>query len=200
MSNKRGLALFDFDGTITTRDTLFEFIHFAKGSFQFFTGFLVLSPMLALFKAGFISNANAKQYVLSYFFKGIDVSAFNRLCGEFAQQRIPQLIRLKALEEIRQHLASGYKVVIVSASPENWVKPWADSLPVECIATRMEVVDGKITGRFQGMNCHGEEKVERIRAYLNTDEFTPIYTYGDTSGDRPMLALGQHAHYKPFRK
>ncbi|HEY9049717.1 MAG TPA: HAD family hydrolase [Ohtaekwangia sp.] len=200
MNTKPGLALFDFDGTITTHDTLFEFIRFSKGSSAFYTGFLFLSPMLVLFKAGIISNSQAKQYVLSYFFKGMDVHTFNQWCKDFAKQCIPQLIRSKALDEIRQHQANGYKVVIVSASPENWVKPWADSLSVECIATRMEVIAGKITGKFQGMNCHGEEKVERIRAYLNTNDFSPIYTYGDTSGDRPMLALGNHAHYKPFRK
>jgi phosphoserine phosphatase len=64
----------------------------------------------------------------------------------------------------------------------------------------MEVADGKITGMFEGMNCHGEEKVLRIKKHLDPQEYTLIYTYGDTKGDRPMLALGTHSHYKPFRQ
>lgn len=200
MSKKPALALFDFDGTITTRDTLFEFIRYCKGSGRFFSGFAFLSPVLVLFKAGVISNSRAKQIVLSHFFKGVGIEKFNNDCMKFANERVPSLIRPKALEEIRQHKANGHKVIIVSASPENWVRPWAESLQVECIATRMEVSDGKITGMFEGMNCHGEEKVLRIQKYLDPREYTLIYTYGDTKGDRPMLALGTHSHYKPFRQ
>lgn len=200
MSKKPALALFDFDGTITTRDTLFEFIRYCKGGSRFFAGFAFLSPVLVLFKAGVISNSRAKQIVLSHFFKGVSIEKFNNDCLAFANERVPSLIRPKALEEIRQHKANGHKVIIVSASPENWVKPWAESLQVECIATRMEVADGKITGMFEGMNCHGEEKVLRIKKYLDPREYTLIYTYGDTQGDRPMLALGTHSHYKPFRQ
>jgi phosphatidylglycerophosphatase C len=200
MSNKPALALFDFDGTITTRDTLFEFIMYSKGKARFFSGFMLLAPVLTLFKAGVISNSKAKQIVMAHFFKGTSVAEFNNVCLAFANERVPPLIRPKALEEIRQHKANGHKVIIVSASPENWVRPWAESLQVECIATRLEVVSGKLTGRFEGMNCHGEEKVLRVQKYLDTKEYPVIYTYGDTSGDRPMLALGTHSHYKPFRQ
>ncbi len=200
MSKKPALALFDFDGTITTRDTLFEFILYCKGRSRFFSGFAFLSPVLVLFKAGIISNSRAKQIVLSHFFKGVSIEKFNNDCLAFANERVPSLIRPKALEEIRQHKANGHTVIIVSASPENWVRPWAESLQVECIATRMEVADGKITGMFEGMNCHGEEKVLRIKKHLDPQEYTLIYTYGDTKGDRPMLALGTHSHYKPFRQ
>lgn len=200
MNKKPALALFDFDGTITTRDTLFEFIRYSKGSSRFFSGFLFLLPVLVLFKAGVISNSRAKQIVLAHFFKGVPVEKFNSDCLAFANECVPSLIRPKALEEIRQHKAQGHTVIIVSASPENWVKPWAESLQIECIATRMEVADGKITGMFEGMNCHGEEKVLRIKKHLDPREYTLIYTYGDTKGDRPMLALGTHSHYKPFRQ
>ena len=65
MSNKPALALFDFDGTITTRDTLFEFIMYSKGKARFFSGFMLLAPVLTLFKAGVISNSKAKQIVMA---------------------------------------------------------------------------------------------------------------------------------------
>ena len=43
------LALFDFDGTITNRDSFIDFIKFAKGNLKFFQGFMILSPILILY-------------------------------------------------------------------------------------------------------------------------------------------------------
>ncbi|HEX2607225.1 MAG TPA: HAD-IB family phosphatase [Flavisolibacter sp.] len=94
--------------------------------------------------------------------------------------------------------AAGYTIVIVSASPENWIRYWAASQQIQLMGSRLEERDGKITGILTGKNCHGEEKVSRIRSQFNLNDYEEIHAYGDTSGDKPMLQLAHKAFYKPF--
>lgn len=56
---------FDFDGTLTTKDTLIEFIRFSKGRVRLFLGFLLFSPLLILMKLHLYPNWKAKQRVFS---------------------------------------------------------------------------------------------------------------------------------------
>lgn len=193
------IAFFDFDGTITTKDTLLEIIKYRHGKNKLYTGFLLHAPWLVLMKAGVVSNQSTKEKILKYFFGKMPVAEFQTLADEFAAKEIPALIRPKALEEIKKLKENGAEVVIVSASAENWLKEWCRSLNLQLIGTSLEVKNDKITGRIDGRNCHGEEKVARIKAKYNLPDYREIYCYGDTRGDRPMLALGTKRFFKPFR-
>lgn len=192
------IAFFDFDGTISTKDTLFEFIRFSKGTFRFCLGFLLNSPVLVAYKLKLISNQTAKEIVLGYFYKNMPLVDFDHQCRLFAE-KIPGLIRPKAMSEIEELKKKGTEIVIVSASPENWLKPWTDKLGLQLIGTRLKTNDGKLTGSIEGKNCYGDEKVCRIEAAFSLSEFDEILAYGDTSGDRPMLGLANVSFYKPFR-
>jgi HAD superfamily phosphoserine phosphatase-like hydrolase len=108
-------------------------------------------------------------------------------------------VRPKALIEIREHQATGAKVIVVSASAENWVQPWCAQHNIECLATKLEVINNKITGRISGFNCYGAEKENRIRSCFELKDYEEIIAYGDSGGDLEMLALAQQQHYKPFR-
>ncbi len=196
---QRRIAFFYFDGTITTKDTLLEFIKFSKGNFRFYLGFALTSPWLFAYKAGLISNQQAKEKVLSSFFGGMPLASFNELCARFSEQKLDRLIRPKAAVEIRQLKEAGYTIVIVSASPENWLRTWAERSGLEVIATRLEVAEGRLTGRIAGKNCHGMEKVSRVKAIYDLEEFSSISAYGDTSGDKPLLSIAHTSFYKPFR-
>jgi phosphatidylglycerophosphatase C len=193
------LALFDFDGTITSRDTLLEFIQHSKGLPALVAGFLLLSPALVAMKLRLLPNWKVKEWVLKFFFYRETVDSFNRACREFSRAKLPSLLRRRALDEIRQHKLSGNRVVVVTASAENWVKGWAEENQVELLATQLETENGRLTGKFCGLNCHGVEKVERIRKHLTLSDYSAIYAYGDSPGDREMLELGTHSYYKPFR-
>lgn len=195
----RPIAFFDFDGTITTKDTLLEIFKYRHGKLKFYLGFLLSSPYLVAYKAGIISNQLAKEKTLKLFFGGMKAEVFNAFCEEFAANVIPSLLRQKALKEIDLLKQAGAEVVIVSASPENWLQPWCTALNLKLLATQLEVNNNKITGRIKGNNCHGEEKVRRIREAYNLADYTTVYCYGDTSGDKPMLAMATHAFYQPFR-
>jgi HAD superfamily hydrolase (TIGR01490 family) len=195
---KKGIAFFDFDGTITTRDTLLEFIKFARGSLSFYLGFLYNIFYLVAFKIKLISNQSAKEKILTYFFKGTDAKKFEILTREFTNRVLPSLIRPGAVEEIKRLQKENFVVVIVSASPENWICHWCNENNLILIASKLEVINGSITGKISGKNCHGQEKVRRILENYSIDEFDEIYAYGDTKGDLPMLELATKPFFKPF--
>jgi len=193
------LALFDFDGTITTKDTLFDFTHFSVSRLTFTLGMVVLFLPMLLHKIGLLSAHKTKEIFLSYFFKNFSREAFDKHCNRFAKDRLPNLIRSEALNTINQHKEKGDTVIIVSASPENWIKPWAELYGIKVIATKLQIINNQLTGQIMGANCNGIEKVNRIHSEINLSDYTEITAYGDSIGDKDMLALAQKRYLKPFR-
>lgn len=195
---KKDIAFFDFDGTITTKDTLLEFIKFSRGRFRFYVGFLLNAPYLIAYKLKIISNHSAKEKVLRFFFANTSIEDFKKYCNNFSATALPQLIRPKAMEEIKRLQKTNVIVVVVSASPENWIEDWANKNHLQLIASRLEVKKEKLTGKISGKNCHGDEKVCRIREVFNLSEYNVVAAYGDSKGDKPMLRLATNTYYKPF--
>ncbi|MEO5997206.1 MAG: HAD-IB family hydrolase [Chitinophagaceae bacterium] len=193
------IAFFDFDGTITTKDSLLEFIKFYKGALYFYLGFLLYSPYLLAYKLKLIPNYIAKQKVLRFFFNGEGIETFQKKCDEFSDLMLPNLLRPKALKEIQKLKAANAIIVIVSASAENWIKKWASENELLLIGTRLIIADNKITGTINGKNCYGEEKVCRIEKEFDLTSFREIYCYGDSDGDKAMLQLATFPFFKPFR-
>ena len=162
---------FDFDGTLTTRDTLLAFIRYARGDGRFVLGMLRYAPMT--------------------------MTDFDALCQRFAVDN-RQLLRPKGVETMRQALADGARVIVVSASIDNWVRPFFGE-EVEVMGTQVEVSDGRLTGRFLTRNCYGAEKVRRIsERYPHRSEYE-LTAFGDSRGDKELLEYADEGHYKPFR-
>ena len=193
------LALFDFDGTITTDDSLIKFIRFVTGDAKFIWGMILLSPMLTAYKLKLIPNYKAKQYMLSYFFKGMSEEQFQQVAKEYSLKHIDTILRPEAMEKIAWHKEQGHKVVIVSASIECWLKPWCDENNLDLIATKLEMIDGIVTGKFLTKNCYGIEKANRVQEKYNLNDYDYIYAYGDSRGDKELLGLADESFYKPFR-
>src|SRR5688500_12175197 len=118
------IAFFDFDGTITKKDSMIEFIRFCFGDKAYFKSLVILSPYFAGMKLGVVRNSVAKEKLISYFFKGMLLLEFNNLCKKFSDERLPALIRSDAMKSIRDHQEKGHEVVVVSASAENWIRYW----------------------------------------------------------------------------
>jgi phosphatidylglycerophosphatase C len=197
---QKSIAFFDFDGTITTKDTMFEFVKYSRGPVRYLVGLCLISPWLIAMKFGLISKAQAKEKLLTYFFGNYDVDKFTRICHSFSTEIIPRLVRQDALSAIQKHKEEKTEIVVVSASAENWVAPWCIQNNLQYLCTRLEERDNKITGRLLGTNCNGPEKVSRIKAKFDTAEYKTIYCYGDTNGDKQMLQLATHPFYKLFIK
>lgn len=187
------LALFDFDGTITYKDSFIDFIIYAVGYQKFFIGLFSLSHILIKYKLSVIPNWQAKEMVLKYFFRGWDISVFEDKASQYSRERLPRIIRKTSLARIDWHKSQGHQVVVVSASIDRWLKGWCEELGLELISTQIEVISGKITGKLLTKNCYGIEKVRRIKEKYDLGDFEKIFAYGDSSGDRAMFAVADIA-------
>ncbi len=196
---KKNIAFFDFDGTITTQDTMLELARFTSGGLKFFIGITQLSPWLVAMKLSLVRKKTAKEKLLAYFFGGMSIQEFDKKCIEFTTQRLPSLIKKEAMAAIESHRAAQTPVVVVSASAENWVAVWCKQNNIECIASRLELIDNRITGKLRGENCNGMEKVSRIKELFNLADFGNVYCYGDTGGDKEMLAIATHPFYRCYQ-
>lgn len=192
----RKIYAFDFDGTLTTRDTLLAFIRYAKGMRAFVWGFLRHAHLLVLMKLGLYPNWKVKQRVFSYYFKGMPLDVFDILCRQFAADN-RSLLRPEGIRTVQQAQADGAEVLIVSASIDNWVQPFFPGVTI--VGTRVEERNGRLTGRFLTPNCYGQEKVNRILALYPDRHEYHLTAFGDSGGDKELLAFADEAHYKPFR-
>lgn len=190
--------LFDFDGTITKKDSLKEFLFFYHGRSKVILGLIFLSPVLVLYALKILPNHLAKQILLRFFFRNELASFFNAKCNDFVAQCIPKILQAEAIKRITQHLDNHETIVVVSASLENWIKPWSDQMGLLCIATKLEVIENRITGRYSGNNCYGREKVRRIKERFNLSQFEKIIAYGDSQGDKEMFEIADSQNYRLF--
>ena len=113
---KKGIAFFDFDGTITNKDSLGEFIKFAIGRKAYYKGLFLLAPILVAYKAKIISNSYAKEKLIYHFFKKWDANSFRKIAENYAKVEIDKIVRKKARSRIQWHLKQNHQVVVVSAS------------------------------------------------------------------------------------
>ncbi len=192
------ILVFDFDGTLTTRDTLIAFIRFARGTAWLLCCLALLLPCLLLMKVGLADNGRTKERLFAMCFKGMPVACFDDLCRRFAATVGRSLKRQDTWGVMEKAVADGRPVYVVSASVDNWVRPFFQEA-VAVIGTQVESEDGRLTGRFLTPNCYGAEKVRRLKASLpDLADARPHYyiiAYGDSRGDKEMLAYADESHY-----
>ena len=136
--------------------------------------------------------------MLSHFFKGMKATRFEEVAYKFSLNHIDNIIRPKAMRKILWHKKKGHRIIVVSASIDFWLKPWCDKYELELISTKLEIKNGRLTGKFKGKNCFGIEKVIRIYKTINLDEYEHIYSYGDSKGDKELLNLADSPNYRIF--
>jgi HAD superfamily phosphoserine phosphatase-like hydrolase len=147
-------------------------------------------------KLGFYPNWKAKQKVFAHFFKGMTIEDFDTICKDFAASS-KHLLRPKGIEAVNQAISEGSEVLIISASIDNWVQPFFPKVKV--LGTKIEVENGVLTGRFLTKNCYGEEKVNRLKAIYPNRQDYHLTAFGDSRGDKELLAFADESHFKPFR-
>lgn len=200
MNNRTGLvvAVFDFDGTLTKRDTLLPFLRFITSSLYFSFRMVSLLPVIAAYFIGLIQNNNAKQKLLFLFLAEKEFNDLRRKAEFFAESRLPKLVRPQALQRLLWHRNQGHRCIVLSASLELYLQPWAVRIGgVEAIGTQLEITSaGFLTGKLLGDNCYGKEKLRRLEAVLGPLNQYIIYAYGDSFGDRELLSMADYAYYR----
>lgn len=189
---KNTLAAFDFDCTLTRRDMFHPFVLYALGGLRWAKGIVRLTPHV------FKSRHALKEKALQEFFPGYTEEDLKALAEPFAVDVVERFIKKRALEQLKWHQNQGHTVAIVSAGLETYIAPWAKSHGVEhVLATRLETdSEGVLTGKLLGANCRGPEKVRRILETFGPKESYLLYAYGDSAGDREMLALADHPFFR----
>lgn len=192
------IAFFDFDGTITTKDTLLELARFYKGKAGFVLGMLMLSPFLIALKLGLAENRKVKEKFIRYFFGGMHIQSFEDLCQKFSSQKLQDLLRPDALKKIHWHKQQGHEIVVVSASAKNWVAPFCIMHALKFITTELAIKNDCLTGNLSGENCNGPQKAIHIKNAFDLSGYEKIYAYGDSEGDKEMLQLATDPFYRKF--
>ena len=183
------LALFDFDGTLTTKDSLDLFLKYSVSKQKYLINMVQFSPYFIAYKTKLLSNNKAKEKLFEIFFKGIDEQVFKETSKNFALTQLDKIINKDMYETVQQHIKNGDRVIIVSASIECYLKHWSQKESIELLSTKLNFKSDKFTGKFLTKNCYGDEKVNRIKEHLQVDEYDTIYAYGDSPGDTQMLKL-----------
>ncbi|MDD5180379.1 MAG: HAD-IB family hydrolase, partial [Gallionellaceae bacterium] len=194
------VAAFDFDGTLTRRDTLLPFLLYLLGGAQVMRHALLLSPTLAGYGLGLINNGIAKERVFVQCLAGMEMDELQQQGERFAALVLPGLLRQEALQRLEWHRQQGHRCVAISASLALYVQPWALRAGFDgVIATHLETrEDGRISGKLSGKNCFGIEKVRRLEALLGPRSGYTLYAYGDSRGDKELLSSADYAYYRQF--
>lgn len=193
-----GIVAYDFDGTLTTRDSFTTFLKWRVSPARHAQGMARLVPA-ALAYLGHRNRGRIKAAAVREFLAGMSREALEAEARAFAETQAARLLRPDALRSWRYWRQRHAKLVIVSASPDIVVAPFARGLGADAlIATELAYDDrGRVAGGFMGPNCRGPEKVRRLQAMFGP-EVRLTAAYGDTSGDHEMLALADHAGYREF--
>lgn len=193
---KRTIAVFDFDGTITKKDTFTEFIKFTRSKLGFILGFVVCIPYILSYKWKILPNYVAKQKIFSYFFKGMKYSAFCEYSDKFSAV-IDTFVRQETITKLHSHQKQGHKIYVISAGGEEWIKYWCKKNGIDNVLATKSETDSKdcLTGRFLSKNCYGEEKVRRLLEVEPDRENYILYAYGDSAGDIPMINFSDHGEF-----
>ncbi len=196
------LALFDFDGTISNRDSFLLFMQ-KKSITRFLLVCCVFFPKILLYLIKKYPNQKLKEEFLHILFKGTPIQNIEEFAISFSQKELHGIIRPGALKQIETYKQEQTRVVVVTASPRLFLEPWCKYMGIEIIGTEIGVdANGLVTGKLAGLNCMGKEKVIRIQKYLDVNEYTEVFVYGDSGGDTEMLTLAtskENQFYKPFR-
>lgn len=193
------IVAFDFDGTLTKKDSFLRFIAFSKGKASLYLSLPYISILWGLFKLKILKRQYAKEAIFSYFFKGMSIDDFNA-AGVAFSKHIDNMLRADVKNKIASYIKANYKLVIVSASIHNWIAPWAKQNNIETVISTQIEVDGSglITGKFKSLNCVGQEKVNRFLKMFPDRTDYKLIVYGDTEGDKALMDLADESYFRYF--
>ena len=191
------IAFFDFDGTLTRRDSFLPWLHQLLGTPELCLRLLQASPVLLGYLAGWVANDRAKETLLRACVAGRHVDELQQVAHHYAHHQLSALLRPEGMARLEWHRERGHECVLVSASLDLYLEPWASEQGFAgLLCSRLEVdAEGRVSGNLAGDNCHGEVKVKLIREWLNDRVTGTLYAYGDTRGDLPMLHMADQGYF-----
>jgi phosphatidylglycerophosphatase C len=219
LSERPGVAAFDFDGTLVDGDSLVPFLaRLSNGAGRSDAAgrndsagtkqsrrrlaeakllWSAAPAMVTAYRQG--GRDQAKVALLRRTVTGLPAEEVGHAGAAFGQELAARL-RPDMAARVRWHRSAGHQTVIVSASLDVYLDAFAGATGFDhVLATALEVDPaGRLTGGIRGANVRGPEKASRLRALLTTMPATPsnerpeLWVYGDSAGDDDMLAMADH--------
>ena len=199
------LAIFDVDFTITNKETLLEFFKFIlkKDSKNIkYIQRVIVSGLLYGIKV--YDEKKVKEAFLK-FIDGINEKDLKDLVKSYYDERLTSILYKDAIDKIKELKEMGYKIYLISASPEFYLNEFYAIKEVDMIiGTRFHFNDGKFARKMLGANCKGEEKVKRLMEVLKEKnievDFKNSLMFSDSLSDRPLLDLVGNGYLINYKK
>ncbi|HEY1036021.1 MAG TPA: HAD family hydrolase [Pseudoxanthomonas sp.] len=189
------LALFDFDGTLTTRETFPDFMRYAVARPRLLVGGVLLAPVVFGYRRGWIAGNPTRASIVQVGLRGVDAARLRAQGDAFAREVLPDVLRPEAMARLAWHRERGDRIVVVSGGLDVYLAPWCATQGIELLCSVLAERNGRITG-YAGAQCVGEEKVRRVRALCDPQGYAAIHAYGDTHEDNAMLSMAHHRTYR----
>lgn len=190
------IALFDFDGTITTQETMPDFLRRSVPRRRLVIGWLLLAPLVLGYRLGLVSGTLVRRAIVRVGYSGVPRSGLVASGRDFARDHLPAVLRPEAMQRIAWHKAQSHVVVVVSGGLDVYLGPWCEAQGLELLCSSLEHRGGLLTGRYEGKQCVREEKVRRVRGRYDLAGFTEVYAYGDTPEDHDLLGVATRTYYR----
>jgi len=187
--SERVVAAFDFDKTVSTRDNVIPFLRAVVGAPRLAWGLARTSPRLAAAALDDRKRDAAKATLVRRTLTGLESARLSEIGRAFADEVVDRYLRADVVERVEWHRHQGHELVLVSASLAAYLDPIGKRLGFDAVlATELAVHDrGHLTGALAQPNVRGPEKVRRLDQWLG-DRPAFVWAYGDSSGDRELLA------------
>ena len=194
-----GLALFDFDGTLTDTESFGPFLRQLVPTERMRTGRWRVAPWILGYRLGFISGVSVRARVVDIGARGLSVADYRAAGERFARDWIPAHLRRDAMARLQWHRDRGDTVVVVSGAFDAYLAPWCEAEGIAVLCSTLAVADGELTGRYAGAQCVGDEKPRRVRQRFDLASFARVHAYGDTREDRALLEIADERWYRGVR-
>lgn len=193
------VAAFDFDHTMTNRDSLLPFLIFIHGRGNTYLKMVPLIPYFLGFLFKIVPRQQMKEKILAHFFQNMALSSLQEKGRQYAVEKLDRIVKPSALERLKWHQQQGHRCVLVSASIDAYLVPWGKRHGFDdVICSQLEVTpDLKVTGKLKGLNCWGPEKTKRLSTVLGQKSYI-LYAYGDSRGDKELLEMADYPYYRQF--
>ena len=191
------VAAFDVDGTLTDRDCVGPFLR-RVGGLRALAASPVRRPWPVLRAAVQRDRDALKEIVVGGVLDGRSITDVAAVGADFAEHVIVDWLRPDTVSRLRWHQRSGHRVVLVSASLRAYLEPLGRLLGADAVlCTDVERIGDRFGRRLVGGNCRGARKAQRLAAWLGSSALDDarLWAYGDSDGDREMLAMADRPEF-----
>ncbi len=188
------VAIFDLDGTLTSRNSFIPYLLSFGRRHCKYTALSMVPFQIGPYLIRLVKDHQLKQRLLRSFFYGVHRDIITQHTRWFCSTWLPNHLHTLGHGLLREHLEQNHRVILLSASPDIYVREMAAQFGIgEAVCTQVEFQDDICTGRLLGANCKGTNKLIALKNYLGCEEpQTESFAYGDSRQDLPVLKWVSH--------